>query len=172
MPLKAFADIGLVFFMFLVGLELNPDLMRKEGRRALQISLSGMVAPLALGVLLATQLVGCQQRRRLPRSRAGATTPTPDLRPLHRRGNVHHRLSGARADARRDGMYKQPIGTAALCAAAVDDACAWILLAGVVGSRAQRLRQLAYPGLLLAAGFVAVMFLVVRPTAGAARETV
>ena len=40
-PLKAIADLGLVFFMFLVGLELDIGLMRKEGKRALQISLSG-----------------------------------------------------------------------------------------------------------------------------------
>src|SRR6476619_6826825 len=56
-PLKNFADIGLVLFMFLVGHELNPDLMRKEGRRAFQISLSGIIAPFALGMLLASQMV-------------------------------------------------------------------------------------------------------------------
>jgi hypothetical protein len=31
------------------------------------------------------------------------------------------------------GLYKSPLGTTALCAAAVDDVTAWILLAGVVG---------------------------------------
>src|SRR4051794_14141053 len=33
-PLKAIADLGLVFFMFMVGLEIDTGLMKKEGRRA------------------------------------------------------------------------------------------------------------------------------------------
>src|SRR3954452_23849598 len=44
-PLKAIADLGLVFFMFMVGLELDTGLMKKEGRRAVQISLSGVITP-------------------------------------------------------------------------------------------------------------------------------
>src|SRR4051794_30132246 len=55
-PLKAIADLGLVFFMFLVGLELDTHLMRKEGRRALLISLSGVIGPFVLGALLALVL--------------------------------------------------------------------------------------------------------------------
>src|SRR3712207_9422327 len=39
-PLRSIADLGLVFFMFLVGLELDTRLIRSQGKRALQISLS------------------------------------------------------------------------------------------------------------------------------------
>src|SRR5262249_57054775 len=56
-PLRQIADLGLIFFMFLVGLELDPRLIRKEGRRALSISLSGVVAPFVLGVLIAVPLL-------------------------------------------------------------------------------------------------------------------
>src|SRR5262245_27109593 len=37
-PLKPIADLGLVFFMFLVGLELDLGLMRKELRKSMAIS--------------------------------------------------------------------------------------------------------------------------------------
>src|SRR5579871_6556561 len=33
-PLQSFADLGLIFFMFLVGLELDMRLLRSEGTRA------------------------------------------------------------------------------------------------------------------------------------------
>src|SRR5215510_13705026 len=44
-PLKQIADLGLVFFMFLVGLELDTRLMKKEGRKSILISTSGIVLP-------------------------------------------------------------------------------------------------------------------------------
>src|SRR5438128_12536194 len=47
-PLKQIADLGLVFFMFLVGLEMDTGLMMKEGRKSLVISGSGIVLPFLL----------------------------------------------------------------------------------------------------------------------------
>src|SRR5690242_7525948 len=51
-PLKSLADLGLIFFMFLVGMELDTRLIRSQGKRALQISLSGIILPLAGGLLV------------------------------------------------------------------------------------------------------------------------
>jgi Kef-type K+ transport system membrane component KefB len=158
-PLKNFADIGLVFFMFLVGLELNPELMRKEGRRAFQISLSGIVAPFALGMLLASQMVGVNN--------GGAfLDPTKG----HPKTLTFAMFIGAAMCitafpvlARmlvETGLYKRPVGTAALCAAAVDDAIAWILLASVVGLAQGGSAAEALPKLLFAALFALFMFFV------------
>ena len=45
-PLKEIADLGLVFFMFLVGLDMNTALMKKEGRKSVVISASGIALTL------------------------------------------------------------------------------------------------------------------------------
>lgn len=158
-PLKSFADVGLVFFMFLVGLELNPDLMRKEGRRALQISLSGIVAPFFLGILLATQMTGVNNGGVFADPAKGH--PPTLIFALFIGASMC--ITAFPVLARmlvETGLYKRPFGTAALCAAAVDDAVAWILLASVVGLTRNGSASAAIPVFLLAAVFVLFMFLI------------
>ena len=50
------AQLGLVLFMFLVGLEINPQLIRQRLALASRICLDGVVLPLLLGVGLAALL--------------------------------------------------------------------------------------------------------------------
>jgi len=54
--LNALSQIGLLVFMFLVGLELDPKVVRDRGRAAIVISHASIVAPFLLGALLALQL--------------------------------------------------------------------------------------------------------------------
>ncbi|MHB8645140.1 MAG: cation:proton antiporter domain-containing protein [Thermomicrobiales bacterium] len=158
-PLAFFADIGLIFFMFLVGLELNPELMRKEGRRALQISLSGIVAPFTLGIVLATQMTGVNNGGNF----ADNVTARPHTLTFALFIGASMCITAFPVLARmliETGLYKQSFGTAALCAAAVDDAIAWILLASVVGLTRNGSASAAIPVFLKAALFVLFMFLV------------
>ena len=94
-PLRQLADLGLIFFMFLVGLELDTRLIRKEGRRALAISASGVAVPLALGALLGVPLLAVNNGGVF--AGGGRNPPGADrLLAVHRRGDVHHGISGAR----------------------------------------------------------------------------
>ena len=54
--LSLVSQIGLVFYMFCVGLEFRSDLVVRSGRRAAAVSIAGIVGPFALGWLLALVL--------------------------------------------------------------------------------------------------------------------
>ena len=131
-PLKTLADLGLIFFMFLVGLELDTRLMRSQGRRAVQISLSGIVLPLVLGMTVGYALYSVN---------AGGTflegvKEPPDRWTFALFVGAAMCITAFPVLARilvETNLHKTAVGTAALCAAAVDDAIAWILLAAVVG---------------------------------------
>src|SRR6266545_3049731 len=56
--LRAGADIGLAFYMFLVGLELDPALLRGRVQQAALISHASIALPITLGVAVALPLFG------------------------------------------------------------------------------------------------------------------
>src|SRR5688572_21092475 len=50
--LKVVASLGLVLFMFIVGMEVDLDVVRRSGRRAVAISLTSIALPFGLGFML------------------------------------------------------------------------------------------------------------------------
>ena len=54
--LSVLSQIGLLIFMFLVGLELNPKLLRKRSHTAVVTSHASIIVPFLLGALLALYL--------------------------------------------------------------------------------------------------------------------
>ncbi len=54
--LRILSEYGVLFFMFLVGLELDPMLLHGHGRAAMVISRVSIIAPFCLGILLALVL--------------------------------------------------------------------------------------------------------------------
>jgi Kef-type K+ transport system membrane component KefB len=121
------AQMGVGLYMFLVGLGFDRDEFRSSAKGAASVSIAGMVAPGLVAVLMAPWLLGIeglftpkvtQFEATLFMGAAIAITAFPMLaRIIHERG-----LSGT------------SMGTLSLSAGAIDDACAWILIAIVLAS--------------------------------------
>ena len=122
--LNLMAQLGLVLFMFLVGLEMNPRLLAGRIPLAGRISCIGVLVPLGLGIGLAVLLERWQPAL-LPgqHSQAGAlflgTAMAITAFPVLARILSERHLIG------------QPIGAVAISAAAIDDVIGWTLLAVV-----------------------------------------
>lgn len=148
------AQLGLVFFMFLVGLEFDPRLLAGRGTQSFLISQASIVLPFVLGVALAWPLHATLAPEGVPflsfalfLGAAMSITAFPVL---------------ARILAER-GVLSTKIGAVALSCAAFADVTAWCILAFVVSvARSEGL----FGGVIttvLTVVFVAVVFGVVRP---------
>lgn len=163
--LTILAKLGLILFMFIVGLELDLALIRGKGRRAGTISISSIILPFALGAVLTIFVLHDRHDCVKP---AGACAPDERVDLLHLALFMGVAMSItafpvlARILAERK-MNRTTVGVLALASAAVDDIVAWSLLAVVVALvNAQGLGSV-FLNIGLAVLFVAVMFLVIRP---------
>jgi Kef-type K+ transport system membrane component KefB len=120
--LRPLAQLGVIFFMFMVGAEVDFDLLRGSGKRAVAVSLSSVIAPMSLGVALGIwlhpRLGGSTDRFgfALFLGAAMSVTAFPVLARL----------------LRETGLANTRLGALAIACASVDDVIAWCLLAGVV----------------------------------------
>jgi Kef-type K+ transport system membrane component KefB len=151
--LNVLSQVGVILYMFLVGLELDPGLLRKRGQATIAISHASIVVPFLLGAVLALMLYP-----RLSSSDVSFTNFALFLG-VSMSVTAFPVLARILTDRR---IHKSHMGVIALTCAAVDDVTGWCLLALVVSiARAQSsggLRTIA-----LALGYVVIMILVVRP---------
>ena len=151
--LGVIAQLGVILYMFVVGLELDPESLRERGHSTIAISHASIVAPFLLGSILALFLY-------------------PELAEPHVPFTVFALFLGAAMSVTAfpvlariltdRGISRTPLGVVALTCAATDDATAWCLLAFVVGV-AQAKVQASFLVLIWTALYIAALFLVCRP---------
>jgi Kef-type K+ transport system membrane component KefB len=152
--LQTLGDIGLILYMFSLGARIDTHVMLRQSRKAIVVSLSGIILPLVMGATLAfflyPGLAGSKANLfsfMLLVGTAVAITAFPVLARLLTERN----LLGTK------------IGTLALTCAAVDDIIAWCLLALVIAVVHARGVASALFTVGLTILFIGVMLVVVRP---------
>lgn len=147
------AQLGVILYMFLVGLELNPALLRQRAHATVATSHASILFPFALGAGLALLLYP-----RLSNSDVSFTSFALFL-------GVAMSITAFPVLARiltDRGMQRSPLGVIALACAATDDVTAWCLLAFMVGVARAEVSG-AVLVLVMTVAFVGWMWLVVRP---------
>ena len=120
---NALSQVGVLLFMFLVGLELNPYVLRGQGKAALITSWSSIATPFLLGILLALFL--------FPRLPMGSMGFTPFALFIGTSMSITAFPVLARILTERN-LLRTNVGNVTLACAAVDDVSAWLILAVVV----------------------------------------
>ncbi len=158
--LTVIAQLGLVLFMFIVGLEVDLRLIQSRRRVATTVSLSSIALPFGLGVALAFVLYPAH---------SGAAGPgAPPVSPVAFALFLGAAMSItafpvlARILTERR-MHRTPVGVLALACAAIDDVVAWSLLAVVIAVAVGGTLAGFGTILLLTAVYALVMVVVVRP---------
>ena len=157
--LESVASLGLLFFLFLVGLELDLRSVRRSGRRAFAIAAAGISLPFACGVGVAFVI-----RRAIPGADEAGYAPFLVFMGVAMSITAFPVLARILAELK---LLTTAIGETALAAAAFNDVAAWVLLAlavAISGSGDDRRSPVTSLWVLLSgAAFVAVWMLAVKP---------
>lgn len=151
--LAVLAEVGVILFMFVIGLELDTTLLRQRVRATLAIAHASIAVPFALGCAAALWLY--------PRYAYGDVPFTTFT--LFMGVSLSITAFPVLARILRDrGLQQTELGIIVLTCAAMNDVAAWCLLAFVVAvARAEAASALTTT--LLTVGYVALMLGVVRP---------
>lgn len=152
--LQFLSQIGLIMFMFVIGMELDLKVLRNQAHEAVVISHASMVIPFALGMGLSYYIYESFAPQNVQFLSFGlfmgiamSVTAFPVL---------------ARIVQER-GIHKSRLGTIVITCAAADDITAWCLLAAVIAIVKAGSFTSSFYVILLAVGYVVLMMKVVKP---------
>ena len=149
------AQLGIILYMFVVGLEFDAGSLRRRAAPFVFISQASIAIPFLLGLALAALIYPELSQPGVP------FVPFAMFMGIAMSITAFPVLARILTDR---GLARTDLGIAALTCAAVDDVTAWCLLAVVVGVTRATLGG-ALIGILLAVAFIGFMFLVARPIA-------
>jgi len=151
--LEVLSQVGLIFFMFLIGLELNPKYLSGQLEVAILISHVSILVPFSLGTLLALLLYPLVSSASVPFTAfalflgaAMSITAFPVLARIITENN----------------LQSTRLGTLALTCAAVDDVTAWCVLALAIAVARTNSINSAFPTIIAALIYIAFMVTVGR----------
>jgi len=152
--LTTLSQLGLVFLLFLIGMEFDFSHLRRHSKSALTISVSGIALPFALGIGLALvmQPLVAEDVSKLGFALFLGTALSITAIPIL--GRIMMEL----------GITRTRLGALTISAAAVDDATGWILLAAVAGfARAEFNPGTALLMVAQTVGFALIMIFAAQP---------
>ncbi len=152
--LKFLSQIGLILFMFIIGMELDLKVLKNKAQDAVIISHASIVIPFTLGIGFAYFHYQSFAPLGIPFSSFGlfmgiamSITAFPVLARI----------------VQEKGLHKTPLGTIAITCAAADDITAWCLLAAVIAIVKAGSFVSALYIIVLAAIYVLIMIKGIRP---------
>ena len=152
--LELLSQVGLVLFMFVIGMELDFSVLKNKINETLVISHAGILVPFFLGIVASYWIYeeyAAAQTAFLPFALfigiSMSITAFPVLARIIQERN----------------MTKTSLGTLAIASAANDDVTAWCLLAVVIAIAKAGTFASALYAIGLTALYVIIMFMVVRP---------
>ncbi|GJJ75161.1 ABC-2 type transport system permease protein [Entomortierella parvispora] len=153
------ANLGLVLFLFLVGLELDPKLILKRAKHALGISVAGLVIPFSFSCGVSVLLYKDFEK-------ASTTTPAPPFSEFLLTCGVAMSLTAFPVLARilaEMQLMSTTVGFITVCAAAAGDILGWIMLALLVSLINATTPIMPLYVILMAVGWVLFLVFAVRP---------
>jgi Kef-type K+ transport system membrane component KefB len=152
--LKLLSQIGVILFVFLVGMELDVELLRHKAHTAVVVSHASIIIPFFLGITLSLALYGTY------------APPNISFRAFALFIGIAMSITAFPVLARileERRMLKTKIGNIAIACAAVDDLSAWCILGVVVAVvKAEGIRS-SLLTIALALLFAGIMSFVVKP---------
>jgi Kef-type K+ transport system membrane component KefB len=152
--LNLLSQFGLILFMFIVGMELDLNLIHNKVKDATVVSNAGILIPFSLGIGLAYFLY---------------ENFAPPGVPFHSFGlflGMAMSITAFPVLARivqERGIHKTPLGTLVITCAAADDITAWCMLAAIIAIAKVGSSLSALYVILLSIAYVFLMIKVVRP---------
>lgn len=152
--LNFLSQLGLTFFMFTIGMELDLESIKSKARDAIVISHAGIIFPFFLGVLTAYFLF------------LGFATPGSNFLSFALFMGVSMSITAFPVLARiikEKKLSNTHLGKLALTSAAADDVTAWCVLAVVIAIAKAGAVGSAWYTIILTVVFIAVMLFIVSP---------